>query len=67
VVGADDSIDVLLGQLTVHAVDQRAHLAGVDEQGLALREGTLQAPWPFYPSAVLPRVRNHRHTGIWVE
>ena len=35
VVGAGDLGDVFVGQLAVDAVDERAELAGVDEQGLA--------------------------------
>lgn len=34
-IGLDDTVDILLGELAVNAVDEGAHFPGVDEEGLA--------------------------------
>ena len=71
VVGADDLVDVGLGQLTVDAIDERAEFAASMNRVSLLRLrrcGALAADLPC-PRARpdLLRVRNHRHTGICVE
>ena len=58
-IGAGNLADFLIAQFTVHPVDQRAHLARIDEQRLA-------AP-VSETTVLLAAATNHRQTGIGVE
>ena len=61
VVGVGDLLDVVVGQFAVDAVDQRAQLAGVDEERLAAAVAKLADSSLFLFGA-----RNQRQTGICV-
>lgn len=64
-VGVGDLRDVIVGELAMHAIDERAELARVDEERLLLAVAHLLASTA--EAVLLSRAKNHRQTGICVE